>query len=187
MAFVWGNLSHLLINFQSNPWNSFLGDCSVVDQYLAEKPISLKWFFAHYVNVFLRAVGQVSIWHLFYLNKLTYNELITSRNWWFPRLFYISLFFNVAGICKQSLIRINHSVGTIFARLENRSWLYYRRNCCYLCWAGKNCFVFYFENHGLENVTYFMNNQFLKLYHFRFYRFILGLWWEMGWPRLMLC
>ena len=49
------------IDFQSNPWNSFLGDCSVVDQYLAEKPISLKWFFAHYINVFLRAVGQVPI------------------------------------------------------------------------------------------------------------------------------
>ena len=51
----------LFIDFQSNPWNSFLGDCSVVDQYLAEKPISLKWFFAHYINVFLRAVGQVPI------------------------------------------------------------------------------------------------------------------------------
>jgi len=42
-----------------NPWNSFLGDCSVIDQYLLDKPIySFKWFVPHYLNVFLRAVGQ---------------------------------------------------------------------------------------------------------------------------------
>ena len=50
-------IQHLI--FQSNPWNSFLGDCSVIDKYLSEKPVSFKWGLAHYVNVFLRAVGQV--------------------------------------------------------------------------------------------------------------------------------
>ena len=44
-----------------NPWNTILGDCSVVDEYLMDKdPKSLKWAPMHFVNVFLRAVGQVS-------------------------------------------------------------------------------------------------------------------------------
>ena len=43
-----------------NPWNSILGDCSVIDQCLVDKPIlSLKWFIPHYLNGFLRAIGQV--------------------------------------------------------------------------------------------------------------------------------
>ena len=47
-----------------NPWNSFLGDCSVIDQYLLDKPIlSLKWFIPHYLNVLLRAIGQVIIFY----------------------------------------------------------------------------------------------------------------------------
>jgi len=41
-----------------NPWNTYLGDCSVVDQYLLDKPIYSKWFLAHYLNVLLRAIGQ---------------------------------------------------------------------------------------------------------------------------------
>ena len=41
------------------PWNTFLGDCSVVDEYLLDKPVNLKWGLAHFLNVFLRAVGQV--------------------------------------------------------------------------------------------------------------------------------
>ncbi|TRY69135.1 hypothetical protein TCAL_02513 [Tigriopus californicus] len=41
-----------------NPWNTFLGDCSVVDAYLMDKPILSLWFPLHYLNVFLRAVGQ---------------------------------------------------------------------------------------------------------------------------------
>ena len=46
--------------FAQNPWNTFLGDCSVVDEYLLDKPsTSLKWAPLHYLNVFLRAVGQV--------------------------------------------------------------------------------------------------------------------------------
>eukprot|EP00093_Oithona_nana_P013120 13120.XXX_98632_94413_1 [CDS] Oithona nana genome sequencing. len=45
--------------YSKNPWNSFLGDCSVIDQYLLDKPIlSLKWFIPHYLNVLLRAIGQ---------------------------------------------------------------------------------------------------------------------------------
>ena len=43
-----------------NPWDTFLGDCSVVDQYLLEKPVlSFKWSPLHFLNVLLRAVGQV--------------------------------------------------------------------------------------------------------------------------------
>ena len=41
-----------------NPWNTYLGDCSVVDEYLNDKPVFSAWFAAHYLNVFLRAVGQ---------------------------------------------------------------------------------------------------------------------------------
>ena len=41
-----------------NPWNSYLGDCSVIDQYLLDKPIYSKWFLAHSINVLLRAIGQ---------------------------------------------------------------------------------------------------------------------------------
>lgn len=44
---------------KQNPWNTWLGDCSVVDAYLLDKPVNAKWFLAHYLNVFLRAVGQV--------------------------------------------------------------------------------------------------------------------------------
>ena len=56
-------LSFCLVRLQ-NPWNSFLGDCSVIDQYLLDKPIlSLKWFIPHYLNVLLRAIGQVIIFY----------------------------------------------------------------------------------------------------------------------------
>ena len=41
-----------------NPWDTYLGDCSVVDEYLADKPVRSAWLLAHYLNVFLRAVGQ---------------------------------------------------------------------------------------------------------------------------------
>ena len=41
-----------------NPWDTYLGDCSVVDEYLADKPVRSAWLPAHYLNVFLRAVGQ---------------------------------------------------------------------------------------------------------------------------------
>ena len=52
--------SSSLFTSKQNPWNTWLGDCSVVDAYLMDKPINVKWFLAHYLNVFLRAVGQVS-------------------------------------------------------------------------------------------------------------------------------
>ena len=45
---------------RQNPWNTVLGDCSVVDEYLLDKdPTDIKWAPLHYVNTFLRAVGQV--------------------------------------------------------------------------------------------------------------------------------
>ena len=51
-----------IISYFQNPWNTILGDCSVVDQYLLDKPVwSLKWFIPHYLNVLLRAAGQVSL------------------------------------------------------------------------------------------------------------------------------
>lgn len=35
------------------------GDCSVIDQYLLDKPvISWKWFIPHYLNTLFRAIGQ---------------------------------------------------------------------------------------------------------------------------------
>ena len=38
-----------------------MGDCSVIDQYLLDKPVwSIKWFVPNYLNVLLRAAGQVS-------------------------------------------------------------------------------------------------------------------------------
>ena len=45
--------------FRQNPWNSFLGDCSAVDQYLLDKPVLSTWFVAHYANAFLRGISQV--------------------------------------------------------------------------------------------------------------------------------
>ena len=49
-----------MLKFQRNPWNVFLGDCSVVTTYLADKPLtSLSWAPVHVLNIFLRAVGQV--------------------------------------------------------------------------------------------------------------------------------
>ena len=50
-----------MLKFQRNPWNVFLGDCSVVTTYLADKPVtSLTWAPVHVLNIFLRAVGQVN-------------------------------------------------------------------------------------------------------------------------------
>jgi len=43
-----------------NPWDTFLGDCSVIDKYLIDKPLAGKWFIAHFLNVLLRSVGQVT-------------------------------------------------------------------------------------------------------------------------------
>ena len=51
-----------------NPWDTFLGDCSVVDQYLLDKPVlSFKWSPLHFLNVLLRAVGQVSKYIVTYI------------------------------------------------------------------------------------------------------------------------
>ena len=48
--------------FQQNPWNVYLGDCAVVTSYLRDKPLlSLVWSPIHVINIFLRAVGQVSL------------------------------------------------------------------------------------------------------------------------------
>jgi hypothetical protein len=44
-----------------NPWNTYLGDCSVANEYLNDKPINATWFVPHYLNAFLRAVGQVNL------------------------------------------------------------------------------------------------------------------------------
>ena len=53
--------SNLCSKLQHNPWNVYLGDCSVVSQFLSNKPLlSLKWTPLHTINIFLRAVGQVS-------------------------------------------------------------------------------------------------------------------------------
>ena len=45
--------------FQHNPWNVYLGDCSVVTNYLNNKPVASVWAPLHTFNIFLRAVGQV--------------------------------------------------------------------------------------------------------------------------------
>nr|XP_040570234.1 urea transporter 2-like [Lepeophtheirus salmonis] len=54
-----------------NPWNTFLGNCNVVDSYLNEvdkntkgdkrlkrQPWSLKWALPHFINVFLRSASM---------------------------------------------------------------------------------------------------------------------------------
>ena len=66
-----------IISYFQNPWNTILGDCSVVDQYLLDKPVwSLKWFIPHYLNVLLRAAGQVSL-HLWYC----YVYVVDLKKW----------------------------------------------------------------------------------------------------------
>ena len=51
---------------QHNPWNVYLGDCAVVTSYLKDKPlISLAWSPIHVINIFLRAVGQVTMLSVF--------------------------------------------------------------------------------------------------------------------------
>ena len=53
--------SNICSKLQHNPWNVYLGDCSVVSNFLSNKPLlSLKWTPLHTINIFLRAVGQVS-------------------------------------------------------------------------------------------------------------------------------
>ena len=45
---------------QRNPWNTYLGDCSLVDAYLSRRPMaSPRWFPLHFLSIFLRSVGQV--------------------------------------------------------------------------------------------------------------------------------
>jgi len=40
-------------------WGSFLGDCSIVDEWLSDKPVFHPfWFICHYLNIFLRSVSQ---------------------------------------------------------------------------------------------------------------------------------
>ena len=73
---------HSFLSLQ-NPWNSFLGDCSVIDQYLLDKPIlSLKWFIPHYLNVLLRAIGQVIIFYHLHQNITSatrrHNQIMIS-------------------------------------------------------------------------------------------------------------
>lgn len=42
-----------------NPWNVYLGDCAIVDSYLRTRPVcNLRWFPLHFINIFLRSVGQ---------------------------------------------------------------------------------------------------------------------------------
>ena len=56
---------------QHNPWNVYLGDCTVVTSYLKDKPlISLKWSPIHVINIFLRAVGQVKMKSCQYYRKM---------------------------------------------------------------------------------------------------------------------
>ena len=45
-------------------WGSFLGDCSIVDEWLSDKPVFHPfWFICHYLNIFLRSVSQVCCIH----------------------------------------------------------------------------------------------------------------------------
>jgi len=39
-------------------WSTILGDCSLVDKWLLDKPILSKWSLPHYTNVFLRSIAQ---------------------------------------------------------------------------------------------------------------------------------
>ena len=42
-------------------YNTILGDCSMVDGWLADKPIISVWSPLHYLNVFLRSIAQVGL------------------------------------------------------------------------------------------------------------------------------
>ncbi len=53
-------LSPAHAQYRQSPWNTFLGDCSWAEAFLEDKSRkSVRWAPLHFLNAFLRAVGQV--------------------------------------------------------------------------------------------------------------------------------
>lgn len=65
-------------------WNTFLGDCAIVDEWLLDKPVLSRWSILHYLNIFFRCIAQVCI--LFCFIILRYH--IIARKVYFEVIFF---------------------------------------------------------------------------------------------------